>query len=95
MPFNCAATVIDRHVGARLRARRLELRVSQIALAALLGVKHQAIHYYEAGSTRLSASRLWDVARHLNVGVEYFFEGLPPPPPTNRASATQQPVGHA
>jgi transcriptional regulator with XRE-family HTH domain len=66
---------IDRHVGARLRRRRNELRASQSSLASRLGVSFQAVQKYESGAVRLSASRLFELAHALGVAPGYFFEG--------------------
>jgi transcriptional regulator with XRE-family HTH domain len=65
---------IDRHVGARLRLRRLEVRLSQSALGAKLGVTFQAVQKYEGGVARISAGRLYDVAQALGTTPAFFFE---------------------
>jgi transcriptional regulator with XRE-family HTH domain len=67
---------VDRHVGARLRERRVVLGLSQQQLAALLGVTFQQVFRYETGLNRLSAGRLPAIARALGVEVAYFFAGL-------------------
>jgi len=64
---------IDRLVGRQLRARRLELGLSQQRLADAIGVTFQQIQKYEHGSNRVVASRLYDLAKILHVTVEYFF----------------------
>ncbi len=71
-----SANPIDIHVGARVRLRRLMLRMSQDKLGENLGVTFQQVQKYERGANRVSASRLWGMADVLNVPVEYFFEGL-------------------
>ena len=68
---------IDRHVGAQLRRRREQLGLSQKSLAKAGGVSPQLIHKYESGANRISPSRLYGFARHLNVPIAYFFEGMP------------------
>jgi len=68
---------IERHVGHRLRARRLALRMSQTDLADVIGVSFQQVQKYEKGTSRVSASTLQALAGALNVPVAYFFEGLP------------------
>ena len=70
------ANPIDIHVGARVRLRRLMLRMSQDKLGENLGVTFQQVQKYERGSNRVSASRLWSMADVLDVPVQYFFEGL-------------------
>src|SRR6516164_7259829 len=67
---------IDRHVGARIRERRIMLGLTQQQLADLIGVTYQQAHKYERGINRVSAGRLFEVARVLSVPVSYFFEGL-------------------
>ncbi|WP_370868358.1 helix-turn-helix domain-containing protein [Phenylobacterium sp.] len=67
---------VDLHVGQRLRLRRRELKVTQGDLAGRLGISFQQVQKYERGMNRLSASRLYEIACVLKVGVEYFFEGL-------------------
>lgn len=67
---------IDVHVGKRLRLRRTLLGMSQEQLAAAVGVTFQQIQKYERGSNRVSASRLYDVARVLGVSISFFFEDI-------------------
>lgn len=69
-------TAIDQHVGARLRLRRSQLDMSQSALADKLGVTFQQVQKYERGTNRVGASRLWLLAKVLEVPVQFFFEGL-------------------
>lgn len=76
---------IDRHVGLRIRIRRQLKRFSQEQLAESLGVTFQQVQKYENGSNRVSASRLFDVARTLEAPVSYFFEGLSTETPTGVA----------
>jgi transcriptional regulator with XRE-family HTH domain len=67
---------IDRHVGARIRERRIMLGLTQQQLADLIGVTYQQAHKYERGINRVSAVRLFEIARVLSVPVSYFFDGL-------------------
>lgn len=67
---------VDIHVGARIRARRKILGVSQQGLAGHLGLTFQQIQKYERGTNRVSASMLWRVGERLSCPVPYFFEGL-------------------
>jgi transcriptional regulator with XRE-family HTH domain len=67
---------VDQHIGARMRLRRLTMSVSQERLAEMLGLTFQQVQKYEKGVNRVAASRLWDVAKALDVPVSYFFEGL-------------------
>lgn len=68
---------VDVHVGARLRARRVELGISQERLGESLGFAAQQIQKYERAANRISASKLFEIADVLQVPVAYFFEGLP------------------
>src|ERR1700757_3371465 len=67
---------IDRHVGARIRERRIMLGLTQQQLADLIGVTYQQAHKYERGINRVSAARLFEIAQVLRVPVSYFFDGL-------------------
>jgi transcriptional regulator with XRE-family HTH domain len=80
-------TAIDVHVGRRLRARRLELKMSQADLADGFGLTFQQIQKYEKGTNRMGASRLAQAARILEVTPSYFFENASP------RSATQNDEG--
>ena len=66
----------DLHVGKRLRRRRRLLGMTQQELASQVGVRFQQIQKYERGSNRVSASRLYDVARVLGVEISFFFEDI-------------------
>lgn len=68
---------IDRHVGSRIRMRRMLAGISQEKLGIALGVTFQQIQKYEKGSNRVSASRLQYIARMLDVPVAFFFDGAP------------------
>lgn len=74
-PLN-RANDTDRHVGARIRERRIMLGFSQQQMADLIGVTYQQAHKYERGINRISAGRLYEIAQVLGVPVGYFFEGL-------------------
>ena len=67
---------VDNYVGGRIRARRVELGLSQTAVAVQLGLTFQQVQKYERGYNRVSASRLYDLSKILNVDIEYFFEGF-------------------
>ena|SRR5690348_7578174 len=67
---------VDRHVGARMRERRIMLGLTQQQLAALVGITYQQAHKYEKGVNRIAAGRLHAIARALGVEPGYFFEGL-------------------
>ncbi len=68
---------VDVHVGARLRQRRTLLGMNQTNLGDALGIAYQQMQKYENGANRISASRLFDLSRVLNVPIEYFFGDMP------------------
>lgn len=68
--------IVDKEVGRRIRKRRQQLRISQTALGAAVGVSFQQIQKYERGSNRISSSTLYSTAQVLGVSITYFFEGL-------------------
>ncbi len=67
---------IDVHVGWRIRQRRMLVGMTQERLAALIGLTFQQVQKYERGANRLGSSRLFDVAKVLDVPVSYFFEDM-------------------
>ncbi len=67
---------VDLHVGRRLRARRRLLGLTQETLANSVDIRFQQIQKYESGANRISASRLWSLAKALDVPVSYFFDGM-------------------
>jgi transcriptional regulator with XRE-family HTH domain len=70
---------IDVHVGLQVRLRRKELKISQEKLAESLGLTFQQVQKYERGANRISASKLYEIARALHVPIGWFFEGLSDP----------------
>jgi transcriptional regulator with XRE-family HTH domain len=70
---------VDLHVGARIRMRRKILGVSQEKLADDLGLTFQQVQKYERGANRVSASKLYEIARSLQAPISYFFDGLADP----------------
>ena len=67
---------VDVHVGKRVRHRRWLVGMTQQQLAEQVGIKFQQIQKYETGANRVSASRLWDISRALQVSISFFFEGI-------------------
>src|SRR6202008_1825641 len=76
----------DKHVGARVRMRRMMLGMSQEKLGDALGLTFQQVQKYEQGANRIGASRLQPIAHILQVPGSFFFDGAPP-------AAGQQPDG--
>ncbi len=90
---------VDVHVGARVRQRRVLLGMSQTVLANALGLTFQQVQKYERGMNRISASRLYDLSRVLDVPIIYFFEDITPevaasPQATKGRGKAKEPVGH-
>lgn len=71
------ANSIDAHVGSRIRFLRTYRRLSQTQLGAALGVTCQQVQKYEGGLNRVSAGRLFDLARVFAVPIDFFFDELP------------------
>src|ERR1700749_4595042 len=67
----------DKHVGARVRMRRMMLGMSQEKLGDSLGLTFQQVQKYEKGTNRIGASRLQQISQILQVPVSFFFEGAP------------------
>ena len=80
------ANPIDKHVGNRLRLRRMEIGMSQTQLGKPLDVTHQQVNKYETGENRISG-RLEQIAAVLQVPVPFFFEGMPTTPAARLAEA--------
>lgn len=81
---------VDVHVGSRIRLRRTLLGMSQEKLGAAIGLTFQQVQKYERGTNRVGSSRLYQLARVLNVPVSFFFDDMPDDvaqAPTNFAEA--------
>jgi transcriptional regulator with XRE-family HTH domain len=72
-----APNPIDKHVGSRVRMRRMMLSMSQEKLGNSLGLTFQQVQKYEKGTNRIGASRLQQISHILQVPVAFFFEGAP------------------
>jgi transcriptional regulator with XRE-family HTH domain len=75
-PSGQRATSMDRHVGARVRERRVLMGLSQQQLARMLSLTYQQVHKYERGLNRISSGRLFEMAQALKVEPAWFFAGL-------------------
>jgi transcriptional regulator with XRE-family HTH domain len=73
---NERSTAANRHIGTRIRERRIMLGLNQRQLGDLIGVTYQQVNKYEHGVNALSAGRLYEVAHELSAPLEYFFEDL-------------------
>ncbi len=70
---------IDVHVGSRMRLRRTLMGMSQERLGEALGLTFQQVQKYERGVNRVSASRLFDLSRVLDVPISFFYDDMPEP----------------
>jgi transcriptional regulator with XRE-family HTH domain len=68
---------IDKHVGERMRLRRMMLGLSQTDVADALDLTFQQVQKYEKGSNRLSAGRLYRLAVLFEVPLTYFYQDAP------------------
>ena len=73
-----APNPVDIHVGARVRMRRTLLGMTQTKLGEAIGLTFQQVQKYERGVNRIGSSRLYDLARVLDVPVNFFFDDMPP-----------------
>ena len=67
----------DKHVGSRVRMRRLMLGMSQEKLADAIGLTFQQVQKYEKGLNRVSVGRLHQICEVLKVPLSFMFEGGP------------------
>jgi transcriptional regulator with XRE-family HTH domain len=81
----------DKHVGARVRMRRMMLGMSQEKLGDALSLTFQQVQKYEKGANRIGASRLQQISTILQVPVSFFFEGAPQTPGLATAGMSEAP----
>jgi transcriptional regulator with XRE-family HTH domain len=84
--------LLNLHIGKRIRMRRKALGLSQAEVAHRAGMQFRQIHKYECCENRTSAVVLWKLARALEVGVHYFFEGWRDDPLAAPEQADTRPV---
>jgi DNA-binding XRE family transcriptional regulator len=72
-----SSSAVDEYIVARMRERRLALELSQDQIGKELGVSFQQIQKYEKGINRVSAARLFDICKALNVSLSSMFERDP------------------
>ncbi len=72
-----APNPVDIHVGTRVRLRRTLLGMTQTGLGQAIGLTFQQVQKYERGVNRIGSSRLYDLARVLDVPVNFFFDEMP------------------
>jgi len=67
----------NRHLGSKLRMRRLSLGLTQTKVAQAINVTFQQIQKYEKGTNGISSLRIMQLANFLKVPIVYFFEDFP------------------
>lgn len=82
-------SIIEKHIGRKIREQRQLLKLTQQEVAASLGLTGQQIHKYEKGSDRISASRLFELAQILAVSLDFFYDGLEGAPPSYKEAEFQ------
>ncbi|HWK87956.1 MAG TPA: helix-turn-helix transcriptional regulator [Xanthobacteraceae bacterium] len=90
-----APNPIDKHVGSRVRMRRMMIGMSQEKLGEKLGITFQQIQKYEKGTNRVGASRLQQIATALSVPPSFFFEGAPVPDAAEAGGGFSEPSSPA
>jgi transcriptional regulator with XRE-family HTH domain len=83
---------IDKHVGSRVRMRRMMLDMSQTKLGDALSITFQQVQKYEKGTNRIGASRLQHISHILQVPVPFFFEGAPYVPGQTKGNGAAAPT---
>lgn len=66
----------DKKLGAVVRARRLEICMSQERLAEIIGVTFQQVQKYEKGANRIATTRLFAILEAINLSFEEFVERM-------------------
>ena len=64
----------NKHLGSKLRMRRLALGQTQTKVAQAINVTFQQIQKYEKGTNGISSLRIMQLANFLKVPVTYFFD---------------------
>jgi transcriptional regulator with XRE-family HTH domain len=67
---------VDLHIGQRVRHRRWLTGMTQQQLAEAIGIRFQQVQKYESGANRISAARLYDIAKALRVPIGFFYGGM-------------------
>ena len=84
---------IDKHVGSRVRMRRVLIGMSQERLGGALGLTFQQVQKYERGTNRIGASRLQQIAGVLSVPPAFFFEDMPNSDPAAETGFAEEGAG--
>ena len=85
----------NRHLGSKLRMRRLSLGLTQTKVAQAINVTFQQIQKYEKGTNGISSLRIMQLANFLRVPVVYFFEDFPEYNNVNKENVGQDNYNYA
>ena len=66
----------NKHLGSKLKLRRLALGLTQTKVAKAINVTFQQIQKYEKGTNGVSSIRLLQLSNYLKIPINYFFEGF-------------------
>src|ERR1700689_3838432 len=72
------ARAVNESVGKRIKMNRVTNGHSQETLGRVLGLTFQQVQKYERGPRKISADKLYPVAHHFHVELEYFFQDIEP-----------------
>jgi transcriptional regulator with XRE-family HTH domain len=67
----------NKHLGNKLKLRRLALGLTQTKVAKAINVTFQQIQKYEKGTNGVSSIRLLQLSNYLKVPINYFYEDFP------------------
>ena len=67
----------NKHLGSKLKLRRLALGLTQTKVAKAINVTFQQIQKYEKGTNGVSSIRLLQLSNYLKIPINYFFEDYP------------------
>ena len=87
--------LVDKHIGARVRAQRQARGLTQRDLGERLGVRFQQIQKYESGQNRISAAQMWRISSVLEMPISHFFEALDLSEAQEASSPEQTPLSPA
>src|SRR6056300_1828146 len=64
----------NKHLGNKLKLRRLALGLTQTKVAKAINVTFQQIQKYEKGTNGVSSIRILQLSNYLKVPISYFFD---------------------
>ena len=85
----------NRHLGSKLRMRRLALGLTQTKVAQAINVTFQQIQKYEKGTNGISSLRIMQLGNILKVPVLYFFEDYPGYLDENKSNTVEEDLNYS